>query len=140
MIAKLVGLILLLALALAATAAQHSSEAILSSAPTEIYRSTGQPNRLAASMVAKQQCEQAKASRVGYCEIVSMDEELIGRASDLKPKSLGHPLFLWRAIRTVAPLFISPAPYMCLKKAFFRYRANTKKPFKPLTNSWSKPL
>ena len=34
MIAKLVGLIFLLALALAATAAQHSSEAILSSAPT----------------------------------------------------------------------------------------------------------
>lgn len=118
MIAKLVGLIFLLVLALPVTAAQHSSEAILSSAPTEIYRSTGQPNRLAASMVAKQQCEQAKGSRVGYCEIVSMDGEPIGRASELKPKSLGHPLFLWRYTHGRATVYLAGTVHV-LKEGFF---------------------
>ena len=118
MIAKTVNCILLLILTLPVTAAQHSSEAILSSAPTQIYRSVNQPNRVTASMVAKQMCEQARGNRSGYCEIVSMDGEDIGRAVDLKSRAIAHPLFLWRFNRGPATVYLAGTVHV-LKEGFF---------------------
>lgn len=111
-------LLAVLAFALPAAAAQHSSEAQLSSAPTEVFRSTNQPNRVAASMAAKQQCEQARGRRAGYCEIVSMDGEPVGRAVDLKPKSNRHPLFLWRFTQGDATVYLAGTVHV-LKEGFF---------------------
>ena len=111
-------LLALLAFALPATAAQHSSEAQLSSAPTEIFRSSNQPNRVVAAIAAKQQCEQAKGRRTGYCEIVSMDGEPIGRAVDLKPESNRHPLFLWHFTRGDANVYLAGTVHV-LKEGFF---------------------
>ena len=74
----------------------HQSTAVFSGDPTQVFRSTNHPNRVAASAAAKQQCEQARGTREGYCEIVSIDGTAIGRAIDLKPIDENHRLFLWR--------------------------------------------
>ena len=74
----------------------HQGTAIFSGDPTQVFRSANQPNRVAASVEAKQQCEQARSKREGYCEIVSIDGAKVGRAVELKPDDKTHPLFLWR--------------------------------------------
>ena len=116
--AQIIRLLALLTFAISANAAPHSSEAQLSNAPNEVFRSANQPNRMVASMAAKQQCERAKGIRAGYCEIISMDDESIGRAIDLKPQSAEHPLFLWRYTRGAATIYLAGTVHV-LKEGFF---------------------
>ena len=69
-------------------------------------------------MEAKQQCEQARGAREGYCEIVSIDGTAIGRAIDLKPIDENHPLFLWRYQSGQATVYLGGTVHV-LKEGFY---------------------
>lgn len=101
-----------------AEAATHSSVAVFSGDPTKVYRSANQPHRVAASIAAQQQCEQARGQRQGYCEIVSVDDAIIARAVDLQPKSGRYPLFLWRYRNANATVYLAGTVHV-LKEGFF---------------------
>ena len=96
----------------------HQSTAVFSGDPTQVFRSTNHPNRVAASAAAKQQCEQARGAREGYCEIVSIDGTAIGRAIDLKPIDENHPLFLWRYQSGQATVYLGGTVHV-LKEGFY---------------------
>lgn len=104
--------------ALPNTGANHSSTAVFSGDTSEVYRSANQPNRVAATTAAKQQCEQARGQRQGYCEIISVDGTTIGRAIDLKPNSKRHPLFLWRYTQGQSTVYLAGTVHV-LKEGFF---------------------
>ena len=89
----------------------HQSTAVFSGDPTQVFRSTNHPNRVAASAAAKQQCEQARGAREGYCEIVSIDGTAIGRAIDLKPIDENHPLFLCFCLSQATVYLRAPSTY-----------------------------
>ena len=96
----------------------HQGTAVFSGDPTQVFRSTNHPNRVAASAAAKQQCEQARGTREGYCEIVSIDSAKVGRAIDLKPNDENHPLFLWRYQSGQATVYLGGTVHV-LKEGFY---------------------
>ncbi|MGB0998052.1 MAG: TraB/GumN family protein [Pseudomonadales bacterium] len=96
----------------------HQGTAIFSGDPTQVFRSANQPNRVAASVAAKQQCEQARSKREGYCEIVSIDGAKVGRAVELKPDDKTHPLFLWRYNNGQATVYLGGTVHV-LKEGFY---------------------
>ena len=101
-------------------AATHESIAIHTAQPSLEYASGPKQNRFVAALEAKNKCKAAttEPKRQGYCELVRMDDVPVTPASDLKPNTERHPLFLWRFVSNTSTIYIAGSLHL-LKEGLY---------------------
>ena len=101
-------------------AATHESIAIHTAQPSLEYASGPKQNRFLAALEAKNKCKAAttEPKRQGYCELVRMDDVPVTPASDLKPNTERHPLFLWRFVSNTSTIYIAGSLHL-LKEGLY---------------------